>query len=227
MSNHGIAARVYNTLMNVGLPKWSALTVVGERITEEQAMEVLVRTHRSQFFTNDKQWLAQVLKALGVHYSAVGKYPGYSYEALAAVLNELGVLDLRYLSNDRVMSAWIGGPRGWCDWTGAVGCGTYNIGKWPSIDAVHQEWTRIAEAFPFLELTTQLWNGAVMDLEQGSIEPVIEFQVHRGTVEMRLPTTPIVPGVAGSTKYFGGERGCSLELWKRAVAHVRRLRGPV
>ena len=41
------------------LTKWPRLPVVGKRITEEQANEILIRTNQWFFSTNDKEWQAK------------------------------------------------------------------------------------------------------------------------------------------------------------------------
>ena len=43
-------------LFEVELPKWPALVVIGESVTKEQAMEILIRTDSLYFGCNDKEW---------------------------------------------------------------------------------------------------------------------------------------------------------------------------
>lgn len=146
--------------------KWPRLLVVGEPITEEQADEVLLRTDSWYFGCNDRAWNGTLVRVCGEFgrpsepsrtVQDGGGWAGY-FEADRAWQGRLGILDLNYLHNSRIASSWIGGPHGWCDWTGAIGCSTFNIGKWPSDDEVTEDWTAIAEAFPFLDLHAQLLN---------------------------------------------------------------------
>ena len=46
--------------MNCSLPKWPALLVVGDRVTTDQAAEIIVRTAGYAFCTNDRAWHRQI-----------------------------------------------------------------------------------------------------------------------------------------------------------------------
>lgn len=143
--------------------KWPRLLVVGEPVTEEQADHILIRTAYPHPFSNDHGWEATIDKL----YAEFGMPPEPGFTAPAEDRHhwytdvdnwqkQVGILDLSYLHNHRIASAWLGGPYGWCDWSGAIGCSTWNIGKWPSTEDVTSDWTMIADAFPFLDLTAQL-----------------------------------------------------------------------
>src|SRR5271155_4789097 len=151
-------------LLNVGLPKWPALLIVGESVTEDQAAEIIIRTGHWPICINDRAWEREVHAILGV----VNPYEDVSrdvksidalYETFTAWKERMGVLDMEYLYNSQVGSAYIGGPHGWCDWRGVIGCSDYNIGKYPDTVEVLHDWQKIAEAFPFLKLKSQLFNG--------------------------------------------------------------------
>jgi hypothetical protein len=135
----------------------------------------------------------------------------------------MGVLQLSYLENARIASSWIGGPHGWCDWDGTIGCANYNIGKWPTVEAVTEDWHAIAAAFPYLNLRAQL----VPD--EGEAESaVVEWQISNGAVstveELRDPI--VRPGElsAGSLLIrfaaVDGERGVSLHRLREALRQV-------
>jgi hypothetical protein len=212
-------------IMNVSLPKWPALVVHGEPVTREQAMEILIRTDLWMVSTNDREWERLVLDAAGIRVNP--KWGGADYEDVRRFREAMGVLDLEYLANCQIASCYIGGPRGWCDWNGRIGCSEYNIGKWPSVDMVAAEWATIAEAFPFLSLWSQLYSGESC---QDGIVPVVEFIVERGAVRVQRPATraltpfrDIHAEVMGAFRP-GGERGCSLETLSTALAHVGRIR---
>jgi hypothetical protein len=152
------------------LTKWPRLLVKGEKVTEEQADEILIRTCVPAYLrTNDKAWHAMVIRVLGFKSDdppremwADDRTPeriAWFKERWAfndARSEELGIIGLAYLYNSQISSSWYGGPHGWCDWDGNIFCNTHNIGKWPSSEDVTEEWTRIAEVFPFLDLTAQL-----------------------------------------------------------------------
>lgn len=209
-------------LLRRGLPKWPALVVVGEKITKEQAYEVLVRTHQWYLGTNDREWERIVYNLLGVPMvTSKDGYKHVDHDALSRVREELQVLGLEYLNNSRVASAWIGGPHGWCDWEGNIGSNNYNIGKWPSIEEVLEEWSSIAAAFPFLNLRSQLWSGETC--EEG--HPVVEFVVKDGAVKLVEPQPmprPTECDDLGVVFRKGGERGCTAVQLKAAIELVRK-----
>jgi len=174
-------------LLNRSLPKWPALAVVGEKITENQAAEILIRTDRWYFSRNDPRWYAAIWRMLDV---PLDEYGNPDYDARLRVMKECRVLDLDYLCNDQIASSSIGGPHGWCDWQGNIGCNSFNIGKWPRIEDIDYEWRLIAEAFPYLKLRAQVYNCAVTE-EREDKTPVVEWVVENGQVELREPTEPI------------------------------------
>ena len=222
---------------SIGLPKWPAMVVVGEHITSQQAMEILVRTDHWSLGTNDKEWARAVREVVGL--------PPDEWEANVSLDTlkerwaatdrfraELGVLDLEYLGNSQIASAYIGGPHGWSDWNGRIGTSSYNIGKYPDAATVLQEWQTIAAAFPFLRLWCQLFNGE--QCEAGT-RAVVEYVIAEGRAIAQAPTDrtqkPTEGDIAGQIEaiargYHGRERGCTLERLRHAVSYVRALRGP-
>lgn len=144
--------------------KWPRLLVVGDAVTKEQADEILIRTNQWHgLFSNDKEWLA-IVRQVANEYGRPAELDHAAVNAGAALARmramdawekSLGILELSYLSNWRIMSCWFGGPYGWCDWDGTIGASTFNIGKWPSTAEVTEEWQAIATAFPFLNLRAQ------------------------------------------------------------------------
>jgi hypothetical protein len=140
---------------SVALPKWPAMVVVGESVTPEQAAEILVRTDNWHISTNDKAWGRAVRETVGLPPSSWELPEGEDrlerlkeiWAAEDRFRQEVGVLQLEYLSNSQIASCYVGGPHGWCDWTGRIGSANYNIGKWPGADTVLEEWERIAAAF--------------------------------------------------------------------------------
>lgn len=230
---------------DIGLPKWPALAVVGKPITRDQAMEILIRTDSLWFSSNDHSFdrlLSQyvfdveiadagfdtkskaIREKLGLA-DEPGSWPKvYEYEDLKRA--ELGHIPLSYLGNSRIVSSWIGGPHGWCDWEGNIGSRNYNIGKWPSVKEVYEDWKKIAAAFPFLDLKCQLM-GHEAGPDDGEDKPLIEFTVKAGKVKMSVPKGPITSTAFGSADMLArfnsphAERGCTFDLFKSAVDLVR------
>lgn len=199
------------------LPKWPGLLVVGEKVTAEQASVILVRTNLRYLFSNDKVWLREVRQIMGFDPDEYAKDSWRRDQNAAAAL---GMLDLEYLANSRIASSWIGGPHGWCDWDGTIGAASYNIGKWPSVEAVRNEWTLIAAAFSFLSLRCQILDTEIG--EGGS--PVVEFTVSGGEVSVSEPgdlvtsVRDLSPAQVLAQMLGGSERGCTAEVLRNAVA---------
>ena len=210
---------------NRGLPKWPALLVIGKPVTKEQAAEILIRTASFHFSTNDHDFSRELYAAIGVTSLENGGWSfltNEGYAQLDEAAKNYNLLSLDYLQNRKVVSSWIGGPHGWCDWSGYIGCNNYNIGKWPGVEAVFTEWQTIALAFPFLTLKSQLFSG---ETSEESIVPVVQFNVENGAVTM------VEPEMLGSTHFefdanffnqatCDRERGCTLEQFKEALKIV-------
>lgn len=226
------------------LTKWPLLVVEGDRVTGEQANEILIRTNSWMYGCNDKAWERTVGEIVGLPAE-----PDYyrlapddfaermrlvnERQAIEREFNEaLGILDLEYLYNQRIMSAWIGGPKGWCDWDGQIACNTYNIGKYPDSSEVEAEWAAIAEAFPYLRLRAQLFPD-----EGEVITPAVEYRVAEGRVEVVVAPTDVLTGRPDNSIADdfidqvrfgfrpGRERGVSVERLVAAVEQVRATRG--
>ena len=172
---------------NVGLPKWPGLVVSGQRVTTRQAAEILIRTDSSlpnfKYAGNDRQHAAKLMELFGMDYDDNEDDYQARWKAEDDLRDRLKVIPLNYLPNSQIVSAYIGGPHGWCDWNGNIFANSYNVGKWPSVEEVAEDWASIAEAFPFLDLTSHLYNAEAC--EDG--KPVVEFIVKDGKVEVRPP----------------------------------------
>ena len=234
---------------DIGLPKWPALIVKGEKVTEEQAAEIIIRTsgwlscndHEFANSCNEVLYDAKIPDEHKPYYDGINKgieaklgleekdwREIYAYREEKE--KELGIIkDLQYLGNDRVCSSWIGGPHGWCDWDGTIECHNYNIGKWPTVEEVYNEWKKIAKAFPFLDLRCQLANHEASSPEMDpNPRPVIEFIVKNGKVRMTIPKDYITEPEFGPMRNVfdnGTEIGCTLETFTKSVNIVREKMG--
>jgi len=189
---------------DIALIKWPCLLVVGKSITERQAAEILIRTDRSlpdySYAGNDQDHERQLSALFGAptddpdmtdgsdmtepeRQTAV-RHRHTHWAAMEELGRRTGKLELEYLTNSQIVSSWVGGPHGWCSWSGEIGCNTFNIGKWPSVETVHAEWQRIAAAFPFLELQCQLLNHECGYPATDRINgPVVKFVIGNGKAE--------------------------------------------
>lgn len=202
--------------------KWLRLLITGEPVTWSQTNEIMVRTNSWYLETNDVTWLRLVAREFGI---PLGTDARPSYRGIREVYEELGVLPLKHLSNHRIVSNWLGGPNGWCDWDGTIGCSTWNIGKWPNLSDVDRDLDLIAEAFPFLRAHVQL----ITDEGDGGIAAT--WAVRRGKAARVEPAGLIRPvgrlDVALALENLnapGRERGVSLPRLRKALAQVRAAR---
>jgi hypothetical protein len=200
--------------------KWPLLLVAGKPVTPEQADDILLRSCGGYFTGNDPAWERQIAAILGIPFRT--GYPRMDWQACAAWYKSIGGLDLHYLNNSRVYSAWIGGPRGWCDWDGRIGCGEWNIGKWPGVSEVEEDLAAVAATWPFLQMRVQLvdnegegdlcgeWavtGGKAMEVEPGGLIVAPEFDTDAA--------------VLGLVFGHGRERGVSPERLASAYARIR------
>lgn len=199
------------------LTKWPRLLVTGNPVTKEQANEILIRTQCWVPFTNDMAWEQELADILAAHNGPT-RSRSWGWDGIREWKTRIQALNLGYLHNDHIASAWWGGPHGWCDWNGTIGCTTWNIGKWPTVEEVTDDWQNIAAAWPFLHLRAQL----VPD-EGDAGAPAVEWLVADGRVEtIPDPTVliaqPTSPGVRPWTPDL--ERGVSAERLRQAITQV-------
>jgi hypothetical protein len=207
--------------------KWPLLLVTGKPVTPEQADDILLRSNGPYFTTNDRAWERQLAGILGIEMTTRtygnggGEYLDMSWQASAEWFKRIGGVELHYIGNRRIVSSWIGGPKGWCDWDGRIGCGNWNIGKWPSVPEVEEDLTAIAAAWPFLDMRVQL----VEDEGDGSL--CGEWRVLEGKSMETEPGPRITEAdfdmagaVAGILFGQGRERGVSPERLASAYARV-------
>ena len=192
------------------LPKWPCLIVTGKKVTEEQAAEIIIRTNRWHGYTgNDDQWNKIISEATGIK---LDKYECADFDSVESFKEEYNVLDLGYLHTYCISTSYVGGPHGWCNWFGNIFSNSHNIGKWPNAEEILEEWSIIADAFPYLDLRSQLYSGE--QCEENTY-PVVEYVVKDGKAIIQDPTfdniRPVYNdsyvGISFLTPVF--ERGCS------------------
>lgn len=227
------------SIMNKALPKWPALLVKGKSVTLDQAKEIIIRTDGLSFSTNDREFSSQLNEVVyGVKSTrwdltdAIKEQLGitewndiWAYQDKKQA--EVGVLEnIYFLQNSQIASSWIGGAHGWCQWDGTIETSNYNIGKWPSIEGVYNEWVIIAEAFPFLDLRCQLMNCEACETEPSQPPfPVVEYIVKDGKVEMIEPTEQLIPmtEINFSARFTNplAERGCTFKQFEDAFNYTK------
>ena len=208
-------------LLNVGLSKWPQMVVWGESITAEQAYDIIMRTDSflcdfSEYGGgNNREWNKWAKQTLGI--AAVMDMLERLYENPADRHQKqwqlddrfkalAGIVSTSYVTNDWASSAFIFGPHGWCHPDGTIGFSD-NVGKWPSVQDVLEDWHHIAVAFPYLNLTATLMSGE--SCEEDTV-PLVSIRVNNGQAMLSDPVLPEEPveqrNIANSFAGFGSYR---------------------
>lgn len=187
------------------LPKWPQMLVTGESIEVNQAKEIIFATDSSLStygpHGNDRRFREWFMEITGFNLLLPDNLWEGAYDekrtieerqsimqrahkhnkAVEAFSESFDRLGTRYVVNDWVSSAFIGGPHGWCHPDGTIEYSD-NIGKWPGVEEVYEEWCVIAERWPFLTLYVTLMSGESCEYDTSS--PVVTFKVSDGQVEI-------------------------------------------
>ena len=118
-------------MLTIELPAWAPLLVCGDRVTPDQAAEILIRTDNFYFSTRDQEWERVLNLSIGVTQDVwTGTYEERvkALEARDRARIRFRLLHLYYLRNRRVAASTTG-PHGWVHWDGTVACNNYTIGK--------------------------------------------------------------------------------------------------
>jgi hypothetical protein len=188
-------------------------------VTPEQANEILLRTNGDYFSTNDSDWESTIADLFGIKLNESGWL--MDWRSAAHWYQSIAGLDLSYIKNSRIVSSWIGGPHGWLDWDGRVGCSTWNIGKWPGYDDVTEDWRLIAATFPYLDLHAQLITN------EGEGDVAGQWRVTGGEAALVEPVSKFMVNEASFMVFMHhGERGVSYtrlaEAWKQVRGQASR-----
>ena len=191
-----------------GLPKWPQMLVKGTSVTVEQAKEIIFATDTAlnsiwSCGTNDKEFEDWFLEATGYNQLRCEYELGtlmteaerhrrsrIFYAREQAFMDRAGFLRTEYVYNSWASSCFVNGPAGWCHPDGTISF-IYNVGKWPDVETVYNEWSQIAQRWPFLDLWVTLMNDECC--EDG--HPVVTFHVHGGEVGIYDGTLEPVAGL--------------------------------
>jgi len=210
------------------ITKWPGMAVKGDSVTEQQATEILMATDRNQGMyrhsSNDTDFERQLSELFGTPMPYDRDDP-FDWNRLENFRDAIGALEIDYLCNARIVSAWIGGPHGWCDWDGTIFSNNSNIGKWPAVSDVAEEWEIISKRFPYLNIVCQLYDCETCEVEETNAHPSHEFVVNDGKVTVQEPTT-VLPVRELTPEDFlhrlrtpGAERGIPIEqLCEKLIA---------
>lgn len=178
-----------------GLPKWPQMIVRGQPVTVEQAKEIIRRTDRSfqgNVSGNDRETILEIGRRLHMprsmydHSAKTAQDIRDGWKECVAYTELWGSISTEYVRNDWVSSPYLFGPHGWCHPDGTIAFDS-NVGKYPGINEIAEEWHAIATAFPFLKLTVTLMDGE--NCEEGT-SPVVTMVVEGGNVTVGPPQPP-------------------------------------
>lgn len=220
-------------LLNRGLPKWPQMLVTGVPVPD-RAKEIIRCT--DSFFThgydgNDHDWNRAVRKALGMpeeYDQGKGAYDSNRFHAyweeLRVWRERWGAIETQYVHNSWVSCSFVYGAHGWCHPDGRIGF-IDNVGKWPSVEEIREDWSMLASAFPFLDLGVTLMSGESCE---ESTNPIVSMRVRNGSVQLIDPEKedvhvghPLAGEIVGTRPILGNEIGVP-QGWINDWAKARR-----
>jgi hypothetical protein len=176
-----------NELMNVELPKWPQMLVKGSCINPDQAFDIILRT--DEFLTSTYKYSGGNNHEFNQWYRDISNL--WMYEDDVDVQRELraklGFIYTEYVCNEWASCSFIYGGHGWCNSYGHIYYED-NIGKWPKVSEVVNEWTLIAKAFPYLNVVISLMSG---ERSEENNHALVNIRVKQGRVYLRRPNATI------------------------------------
>ncbi len=188
-------------LLNKGLPKWPQMIVTGKSVTSDQALDIIFRT--DSFLTDCDEWSGGNAKQFNNWYREISGLNNFRIEnggdstdfkllrpfwdKRQQFLDSIGFISTNYVHNSWGSCAFIFGPHGWCHPDGTIQYSD-NIGKYPSVEEVLEDWTKLAVAFPYLDL-----NVTLMSDESGEDHkiPVVNNRVINGIATLEEPNLEV------------------------------------
>lgn len=89
--------------------------------------------------------------------------------------------EIQYVRNDLADSCYVGGANGYVDANGTISFDR-NVGKWPSVEEIHNDFRIIAEEFPFLEMYASLYDAEQCERDEKPVNLVVSFIISNGKV---------------------------------------------
>ena len=172
---------------NIGLPKWCQMIIEGDKITEEQAIEIIKRTDTffvGECFGNNRSYIKEAKRLFDIKDMSDFEKEDFNvriekyFKNKEELILRWNSIELTHLVNRWISNSWIGGANGWCHPNGEIKyCD--NIGKYPDVEEVYSDLEKLAAAFPFLNMTVTLMDGE-RDYCHNSL---VSMKVSNGIVE--------------------------------------------
>ena len=188
-------------LFEISLPKWAGILIHGKSITPEQAKVIIHATDYSlysdmEYAGNNRAFQkAYLAKSLGAIQTTVPFYRGDCNSEVESKLTSFvrefdeqlsPTIPLEFLKNYLGNSCHMGGPVGWCHPSGDIFLSDKNIGKYPCVGILFDEWKAIAKKFDFLELTCIVLSSEWCD--DDTPHGLVGFSVSGGEVTLFKPS---------------------------------------
>ena len=180
-------------ILDRDLPKWPHMILKGNKITSEQAKDIIFKC--DNWFTETtlphsnvprnilkeyrKQSGLSELDNISEHMSKNQSDDKFRHnirlwELMEKLQTHIKAIDLEYVRCDMADSHYIGGANGTVDSHGNVFFDR-NIGKWPSTKEVYNELKVLVDAFPYLEFCAALYDAEKCQRDEISVKQVIGF----------------------------------------------------
>lgn len=179
-------------LLNLGLPKWPQMIVTGQSVTVDQAKNIILRT--DDFLTDPYKWSGGNNHGFNTRYRKMAGLDRIKDDDWVKLLDfgaklreEIGHIECEYVKNSWASCAFIFGPHGWC-WPDGTIQYVDNVGKWPSVEDILNDWAKLATAFRYLQLNVTLMDGE--GCEDG-LSPVVNIRVAEGSASLEPPNLSI------------------------------------
>lgn len=173
----------------ISLPKWPQMIVTGKPVTMEQAKDIIFKT--DSFLTDSSPYAGGNNREFNRMYRSLSGLDkldaiddwGLRYDITDKMKESIGYVETEYVNNSWASCAFIFGPHGWCHPSGKIEYSD-NVGKWPSANEIVDDWTKIAEAFPYLDINVTLMSG---EGSEDDTQPVFNIRVVDGRAEACEP----------------------------------------
>ncbi len=139
-----------SAVLGRALPKRPQMYTTGLPVSIEAALEIIRRT--DSFFCNHGLQFHPWPRTVAAH---VRKPLNRPESEDTAWRREWGCVSTDYVYNEWVYSCFAYGPHGWMHPNGNVGF-IDTIGNWPTVSEIVEDWCKLANAFPFLEIDVTL-----------------------------------------------------------------------
>lgn len=190
------------------LPKWPQMLVTGKPVTVDQAKEIIFRTdgflHDAREYAggNNRDFNSRYRKTAGLdtlkferQYPDGRTFMDVDWDKQSQLSEAIKFVKTSYVHNSWASSSFIFGPHGWCHPNGTISY-VDNVGKWPSIEEIYDDWVAIAHAFPYVDAHVTLMSG---EQSEDAAYAVINFRVLDGKVTIEPADSSVHSGARART----------------------------